>query len=107
VPTLRLFASAREAAGTGRDELPGATVAEVLQAAVEAVGSIDDQSAIADWLHENEVETILGPLSWDETGAPQGDFLIGQWQDGAPQIVLPEDAATAEIERNWAPGGAS
>ena len=80
--------------------------AEVLQAAVEAVGSIDDQKALADWLHQNEVETILGPLSWDETGAPQGEFLIGQWQDGAPEIVLPEDAATAEVERDWMPGGA-
>lgn len=30
---LRLFASAREAAGTGRAELPGATVGEVLDAA--------------------------------------------------------------------------
>ena len=77
---------------------------EVLQAAVEAVGSIDDQKALADWLHENEVETILGPLSWDETGAPQGEFLIGQWQNGAPEIVLPEEAATAEVTREWKPG---
>lgn len=30
---LRLFASAREAAGTGRDVVPGATVAEVLDQA--------------------------------------------------------------------------
>ncbi|MET0902591.1 MAG: MoaD/ThiS family protein [Acidimicrobiales bacterium] len=30
---LRLFAGAREAAGTGRDELPGATVGDVLEAA--------------------------------------------------------------------------
>jgi molybdopterin synthase sulfur carrier subunit len=30
---LRLFAAAREAAGTGRDEVDGATVGEVLQAA--------------------------------------------------------------------------
>ncbi|RYU08838.1 amino acid ABC transporter substrate-binding protein [Nocardioides iriomotensis] len=80
--------------------------AQVLQAAVEAVGSIDDQQALADWLHANEVETILGPLSWDETGAPQGEFLIGQWQDGKAEIVLPEDAATAEIEAGWSPGGA-
>ena len=29
---LRLFAAAREAAGTGRDDLPGTTVAEVLGA---------------------------------------------------------------------------
>jgi len=80
--------------------------AQVLQAAVEAVGSIDDQQALADWLHANEVETILGPLSWDETGAPQGEFLIGQWQDGKAEIVLPEDAPTAEIEAGWSPGGA-
>jgi branched-chain amino acid transport system substrate-binding protein len=79
---------------------------QVLQAAVEAVGSIDDQQALADWLHENEVDTILGPLSWDETGAPQGEFLIGQWQNGKPEIVLPEEAATAEIEAGWKPGGA-
>ena len=35
---LRLFASAREAAGTGRDEVPGATVGDVLDAAVERYG---------------------------------------------------------------------
>lgn len=35
VPTLRLFAQARLSAGTGRDQLPGVTVAEVLRAAVE------------------------------------------------------------------------
>lgn len=35
---LRLFASAREAAGTGRAELPGETVAAVLEAARAAFG---------------------------------------------------------------------
>ena len=30
---LRLFAAAREAAGTGRTELPGATVSEILDGA--------------------------------------------------------------------------
>jgi molybdopterin synthase sulfur carrier subunit len=38
VPVLRLFAAAREAAGTGRDDVPGATVGEVLDAAVERYG---------------------------------------------------------------------
>jgi molybdopterin converting factor small subunit len=38
VATIRLFASAREAAGTGRDELPGANVAEVLRAATAKYG---------------------------------------------------------------------
>jgi molybdopterin converting factor small subunit len=39
VATLRLFASAREAAGTGRDVVPGSTVAEVLDAARARYGA--------------------------------------------------------------------
>ncbi len=72
--------------------------AQVMAAAVEAVGGCakEDQTKLADWLRENEVETILGPLSWDETGAPEGEFLIGQWQDGKAEIVLPEEAATSD-----------
>lgn len=69
---------------------------QVLQATVEAVGSVEDQLALADWLRDNTVETILGPLEWEDTGAPIGEFLIGQWQDGEAEIVLPEEAATAD-----------
>ena len=36
---LRLFAGAREAAGTGRDEVPGATVGDVLDAARTRYGT--------------------------------------------------------------------
>ncbi|MDI6908692.1 amino acid ABC transporter substrate-binding protein [Nocardioides sp.] len=93
----------------GTDEVPedaadGFAAAQVMQAAVEAVGSIDDQGALADWLRENEVDTILGSLSWDETGAPTGEFLIGQWQNGKPEVVLPADVSTADIEIGWKPG---
>jgi branched-chain amino acid transport system substrate-binding protein len=72
--------------------------AQVLEAAVEAVGSVErqQQPALADWLRENPVQTILGELRWDEAGRPQGEFLIGQWQNGAPEIVLPEEAATTD-----------
>jgi molybdopterin synthase sulfur carrier subunit len=38
VPTLRLFAAAREAAGTGSDSLPGSTVGEVLDLACHRYG---------------------------------------------------------------------
>jgi len=78
--------------------------AQVMQAAVEAVGSISDQAKLADWLHANKVNTILGDLSWDDTGAPQGEFLIGQWINGTAEIVLPEDVATAKAEVGWHPG---
>jgi molybdopterin converting factor small subunit len=38
VAILRMFASAREAAGTNRDDLPGATVGDVLTAARQRYG---------------------------------------------------------------------
>lgn len=38
MPTIRLFAGAREAAGTDRDELDGATVGAVLEQAVARYG---------------------------------------------------------------------
>ena len=77
------------------DAADGFAAAQVLQAAVEATGGLD-QAAIRDYLHANPVDTILGTLSWDETGAPQQAFLLAQWQDGASQIVLPEDLATTD-----------
>jgi branched-chain amino acid transport system substrate-binding protein len=82
--------------------------AQVLQAAVKGVGTIDRkrQLELADWLRENEVDTILGPLTWDELGRPEGEFLVGQWQNGVPEIVLPEEAATSdEIIPEWRPDG--
>jgi molybdopterin synthase sulfur carrier subunit len=39
VAVLRLFAGAREAAGTSADDLPGATVSEVLDAARARYGA--------------------------------------------------------------------
>jgi molybdopterin synthase sulfur carrier subunit len=38
MPVLRLFAAAREAAGTNRDEIPGTTVGQVLEAAIHRYG---------------------------------------------------------------------
>jgi branched-chain amino acid transport system substrate-binding protein len=76
--------------------------AEVLQAAITAVGSTD-QAKIRDWLHANQVPTILGPLSWKDTGEPNGQFLLGQWQSGKPQIVAPAEAATSQTVVNPKP----
>ena len=82
--------------------------AEVLQAAVKAVGTIDKsrQLELADWLRDNKVDTILGPLSWDDLGRPEGEFLVGQWQSGVPEIILPKEAATTDkIIPGWQPEG--
>jgi ABC-type branched-subunit amino acid transport system substrate-binding protein len=69
--------------------------AQVLETAVRKVGRID-QDRIRDYLHGHPVRTILGPLSWDEKGAPRQAFLLAQWQRGASQIVLPKVIATSK-----------
>lgn len=83
------------------DAADGFAAATVLAAAVEAIGSLDDQRALADWIRSNEVPTILGTLSWNEDGSPKGDFLVGQWQNGVSEVVLPSDAATSDTILRW------
>ena len=55
---IRLFASAREAAGTKSDTLPGATVGDILDAAVAKYGAVFagilDTSAV--WCNGDAVE---------------------------------------------------
>ena len=71
------------------------TAGQVLQAAVKAVGSLDQQ-ALANWLHNHTVSTIVGPLKWDKAGDPEGSLLLSQWQQGTLQIVAPASAATSK-----------
>lgn len=74
--TLRLFASAREAAGTARDDVPGTTVGEVLDAATARYGPpfADVLGACRVWLNgevtsrdavvgENDEVAVLPPVS--------------------------------------------
>lgn len=83
------------------DEANAWTTGQVTAAAVEAVGCADPdpecQEQLIDWLHDNEVETVVGPLSWDENGRPQGAHLIQQYVEGKIRIVLPEAQAEAEF----------
>ncbi|CAN5523686.1 hypothetical protein BH23ACT3_BH23ACT3_11780 [soil metagenome] len=62
---VRLFASAREAAGRGRDELPGATVADVLAAACDRYGPgfADVLATCRIWVNGETVpeHTVVGP----------------------------------------------
>jgi branched-chain amino acid transport system substrate-binding protein len=82
-------------AAPGEDAANSYTAGQVLAAAVEAVGSLD-QAKIAEWLHSNTVDTIVGPLSWDEVGRPEGELLLGQFQGGALRVVAPAEAATVD-----------
>jgi sulfur-carrier protein len=76
VATLRLFAAAREAAGTGRDVVPGATVGEVLDAAIDRYGNgfaavlptckvwrNGDEAARSDPVTDGDEVAVLPPVS--------------------------------------------
>ena len=89
------YGDAYDGATPAEDAADAFAAAQVLQKGVEEVGEID-QAAIKDYLHANEVETILGPLSWNEKGEPQGDFLLAQWQSGKVEVVGPADVATTD-----------
>ena len=82
------------------DEANAYTTGQVVAAAVEAVGCAEQgecQQKLVDWLHGNEVETVVGPLKWDEAGRPQGAHMIQQYVDGKIQIVMPEDVKEADF----------
>ncbi|MEU6644745.1 amino acid ABC transporter substrate-binding protein [Saccharomonospora sp. NPDC046836] len=83
------------------DEANAWTTGQVVAAAVEAAGcaspDTECQRQLIDWLRNNEVETVVGTLSWDEAGRPQSAHLIQQYVDGEIKIVLPEDAGEAEF----------
>ncbi|MGP3956854.1 amino acid ABC transporter substrate-binding protein [Nonomuraea sp. 3N208] len=90
-------------AAPAEDAADAFAAAQVLQAAVEKVGTID-QDKIKDWLHTNTVQTLLGPLSWKENGEPKGSFLLAQWQGGKVEVVGPPELATSKTVVNPKPG---
>ena len=82
------------------DEANAYTTGQVVAAAVTAVGCAEQgecQKKLVDWVRGNKVETVVGPLTWDATGKPQGAHMIQQWVGGQIQIVLPAAAKEAEI----------
>ena len=71
------------------------TVGQVLQQAAESIGSIDN-TALIEELHQGTYRTVVGPLSFDELGQPQGSFMLLQWQGDTFVIVGPEARAQAD-----------
>lgn len=65
---LRLFASARDAAGTGRDQVPGATVADVLVEARRRYGPTFAEvlATCRIWVNGDEADPDAGVTDQDE-----------------------------------------
>lgn len=66
--TVRLFAAAREAAGTGRDDFPGDTVGAILDAATARYGDrfAEVLSTSRIWVNGNSADSLDPIRSTDE-----------------------------------------
>lgn len=83
------------------DVANGYTVGQILAQAVEEVGCAEQgecQAEVRDYVRANEFDTVVGPLSFDEAGRPQGAHFIQQWIDGSIEIVLDGGTGTATSE---------
>lgn len=71
------------------------TVGQIMQQAIENIQSIDNAKLIEE-LHRGTYNTVVGSLSFDDTGAPQGSFMLLQWQGDNFVIVGPRDRAEVD-----------
>src|SRR5690625_1771632 len=71
----------------GAFQLTAFSAAKALATALEAVGE-DDPILVSEWLHENEVDTPIGLLSWNEQGdLNEFQFDVFEWHtDGSKSL---------------------
>lgn len=84
----------------GVDVLPaygaaGYAILQVLQQAVEGVGSLDQQK-IREYVSDNEFQTAVGDISYNEDGTLEFAALLLQYQADGNKVIWPEDQATGD-----------
>jgi branched-chain amino acid transport system substrate-binding protein len=67
---------------------------QLVEAVAKKTGKIDNATIIAT-LHQGTGPTLLGDLSWDANGSPNGSFHLIQWQGGKLLPVFPAGVAKA------------
>ncbi len=64
----------------------------LLEQVAQKTGTIDN-AVIIKTLHSGSWHTLVGDLSWDADGAPNGEYLLTQWIDGKLTTVFPASEA--------------
>ncbi len=73
----------------------GYACCQVLEQAVEAVGSCDHER-LRTHLLASEFDTVMGRIRFKENGLPDATMQLSQWVGGELRIVYPEDSRTRE-----------
>jgi len=72
---------------SGAFQLTSFAATQALLASIKAVG--DNPGKVADYMHKNTVETVIGPVSWNKQGDLNSfDFQVFEWhKDGSKSAV--------------------
>lgn len=73
----------------------GLAAGQVLQQAVEGAGTIDSE-AVREYIAENEFDTAIGEISYNDDGTVEFNAVLLQYQEGGNVVVWPEDIATGD-----------
>jgi branched-chain amino acid transport system substrate-binding protein len=98
--------------GGGRDDIDMTSAeayscGQLIQQVAERTGKVDNATIIRA-LRGGTWPTLVGDLSWDGDGAPQGSFLLAQWIDGRLTPVYPPGKALrapVDPRLGWGRGG--
>jgi branched-chain amino acid transport system substrate-binding protein len=75
---------------------PSYAAVQILADAIERAGSLD-RAAIRDAIAATDMETVIGPVTFNEDGTGNVPFVMLQYQDGQVELVWPAEFATAEV----------
>jgi len=73
----------------------GYAIMQVLQEAVEEVGEID-QAALRDYVTNRTIETVVGPITYDENRIPEYSSILVQYRGDHNEVVWPPDRASSD-----------
>jgi branched-chain amino acid transport system substrate-binding protein len=75
---------------------PAYACVQIIAAAIEKAGTLD-RDAVRDAMAATDVETVIGPVTFNEDGTGNVLNPLIQWQNGKMELVWPAEQATADF----------
>lgn len=75
---------------------PSYSLIQILSAAIESAGTLD-RDAIRDAIAATDMDTMIGPVTFNEDGTGNVITAILQYQNGKAELVWPAEFATADF----------
>jgi branched-chain amino acid transport system substrate-binding protein len=76
---------------------PAYACVQLIAAAIEKAGTLD-RAAVRDAMAASDMETVVGPVTFNEDGTGNVLNPLIQWQNGQLELVWPPEQATADFQ---------